>query len=111
QFARKRWVVGGENIDHGRINRQIPPGGTDLVEQLGEEPRAGAVDRVAARRAKGAGMVAGDLVNQVNAAMKGIRCGLEIVPIENRARMIERMDFQGQSFLEPGLKLRVFRMD
>ena len=78
-----------------------------MIEQLGKESRAGAVDRIATRRAKGAGAVAGNLINQINPAKVSIGDGSEIVARENRTRMRERMDFEGQAFRKPLLILRL----
>ena len=47
------------------------PARAGLVEDLGEEPGADGVQRVAAGHPEGDGLVAGDLAHQVDAAMVG----------------------------------------
>ena len=75
EFARQARVGRGEQREDRGVDRQEVAAGAGLVEDLGEEPGARRVDRVAAGHPERDRRVARDLVHQVDAAV--IRpCGL-----------------------------------
>ena len=71
QVARQARVVGREDGEDRRVDREEMAAGARLVEDLGEEPRADGVERVAAGHPEGDRLVAGDLAHQVDAAVVG----------------------------------------
>src|SRR4051794_38431733 len=82
-----------------------------LVEDLSIEPRAGAIDRIAAGHPERYRLVAGDLVQEVNAVVIGLRCGGEVAFLEQRARMADRVHLDRQPLLEPFLEPGMIRPD
>src|SRR6266850_3637004 len=57
EVARKGSVVGREKVHDGGIDGEELAGGDGAIEDFGEETRAGAVNRIAARHAEGDGFV------------------------------------------------------
>src|SRR4051812_44137798 len=81
-----------------------------MVKKLGIEARAWAIHRIATGHPKGHGLIAWDAVHQFYATMVRSRCRGKISLRQAWAWMGQRVDFQRESFLEPGLELRLLRV-
>ena len=85
--------------------------GGRLVENLGEEPGAERVLRVATGHPERDGAVAGDPMQEVDAAVDGRFGRGEVAVLEERARVGEGVDFERKALLEPRLEPRVVGLD
>ena len=93
------------------VNLQIVSLGRRPVENLGPKTWTGRIDRIAAGHAEGYRSVAGYGPHQVDAPIIGAASRIKIAIPQTGAGMIDRMDFQAQTFLQPGLQLGVVGMD
>ena len=96
----------GEQAHDGGVGLEETAVGRGAVEDLGVEARAGGIHRVAAGHAEGDGLVAGDFAQQIDAAVKGVPRVGEGAFLQERARVREGVDFERETFGEPGLELR-----
>jgi hypothetical protein len=107
QLAREARVLGRGDVEDGRVDREEPLGGRHLVEDLGVEPRARRVQRVAAGHAERDRLRPRHAAEQVDAAVVGGLGLVEVEPGQQRARVVERVRLEAQPLLQPPGQARV----
>ena len=99
-----------ESKDRG-IELQKISGGCGSVEYFREKAGADGIQRVATGGAEGDGPVVGDRAEQINTFVIG-RFGFGQIPTrQQRTGVIEGVALDTESFLQPGLKLRIIWLD
>ncbi len=111
QLARQRSIVRGDDVHHRRVDSEKLAGGISLVEKLGIEARAWAVHRIATGHPKGHRFVTRNAIHQFNTTVICFRGGCKIFLGQARARMRQRVRLQRESLFEPGLELRLLRVN
>ena len=92
-------------VADGRIDGKEVSSRSHAVEDLGEEPRAGGVQRVHAGHPEGYRQVALDLRQEINAAIEGGFSPGEVISVQQGAGVIDRVGLQAESLRQPGLQV------
>ena len=107
QFPGQSRIVSRKQIHDRGIDGKKTSLRTEVVENFGVKSRTGTVHRVAARHPKRHRLVAGNLIQQINAVVIGRGGRRKIALGQEWTRMFGGMDFQRQTFFQPGLDLLV----
>ena len=97
-------------MEHRAVGFQKIPVLRGAIENLRQQARTQSVLRIAARRAKRDGMIAGDRIHQVHAIVEGLARLGEITAREDWTGMIDRVNFEADSFIQKLLELRICRI-
>ena len=111
EFPGNVGVVGREDVENRGVDLQVIAGRCVAIEDLAEETRADGVERIAARHVESDGTVPGDPSEEVDTPVVGGLGPREVAGGQERAGVIDGVDFDRESFTKPTLQLWMIGAD